>query len=85
MTRQERRELADRLRKTIKKRYKTRGLETRYPPDSSPVAVKLAEQLTRIGIAPEPWELGALISGSVVDFGAGHTFKITAGRLIYLG
>ncbi|MHC9057778.1 replication endonuclease [Pantoea sp. y20] len=88
MTRQECQQVAARLKKMSKKAKKNR------PPDDSLPSVheqptglagQVAEQLRKIGIYPDSWELSALIGGGEINFGDGYAFRLSNGSLIYLG
>lgn len=37
-----------------------------------------------IGLEPTYWELDALLSGAVVNFGVGHVFKLVNNRLLIM-
>ncbi|WP_232733359.1 replication endonuclease [Serratia marcescens] len=92
MTRQERRELLERLRATVPKRSRSGDLPGK-PRIVTPemvagmddIARELLAFLHSIGLEPEPSEFRALLSGAVVNFGDGHAFKLDGDRLLPVG
>ncbi|WP_411706358.1 replication endonuclease [Edaphovirga cremea] len=92
MTRQERRESLDRLRAEIPKRPRPDHLPDKHHIVTPDIAEELDERAKKllvfvrsIGLEPTPWEFNALLSGSVVNFGSGHAFKLDGNRLLPMG
>lgn len=85
MTHKERRELLKRIRSESEKEKKPPENDKPAETVSDPRAGPLAVMLRPLGIYPEPWEMDALFAGATVDFGEGHSFRLRAGQLEYMG
>ncbi|QDL30867.1 replication endonuclease [Serratia liquefaciens] len=89
MTKEERRDLRDRL-KNLAPEQKPPPKRTNRPHSVTPemaaglddIAVQVLSFLQSIGLEPAPWELNALLSGAVVNFGQGHVFRLHGDRII---
>lgn len=92
MTKEERRDLRDRLKKQASERSPPPE-PARKPHIVTPeivagldnFAVQVLDFVRSIGLEPTPWEFDALLSGAVVNFGPGHAFRLDGDRLLPVG
>ncbi|UAN50097.1 hypothetical protein KGP26_20445 [Serratia sp. JSRIV002] len=92
MTKEERRDLRDRLKNQASERspppepaHKPHIVTPEIVAGLDDFAVQVLAFVRSIGLEPTPWEFDALLSGAVVNFGPGHAFRLDGARLLPVG
>lgn len=92
MTREERRDLRDKLknlapnsRKKSKREDQSHVITPEIVAGLDDFDAQLLAFVRSIGLEPTPWEFDALRAGAVVNFGLGHTFRLDGDRLLPVG